>query len=43
MAVLGSIQPQPLEHQPAGTIARNNIEAAIKPDDPHFARPPRCG
>lgn len=38
MAVLGSIQPQPVEHQPDGTIALNDIEAAIKPDDPHFAR-----
>ena len=38
MAVLGSIQPQPLEHQPDGSIALNDIEAAIKPDDPHFAR-----
>ena len=38
MAVLGSIQPQPLEHQPDGTIALTSIEAAIKPDDPHFAK-----
>jgi len=38
MAVLGSIQPQPLEHQPDGTIALAAIEAAIKPDDPHFAK-----
>jgi threonine aldolase len=38
MAVLGSIQPQPLEHQPDGTIALADIEAAIKPDDPHFAK-----
>lgn len=38
MAVLGSIQPQPLEHQPDGSIALADIEAAIKPDDPHFAR-----
>ena len=38
MAVLGSIQPQPLEHQPDGTIALEDIEGAIKPDDPHFAR-----
>lgn len=38
MAVLGSIQPQPLEHQSDGTIALADIEAAIKPDDPHFAR-----
>lgn len=38
MAVLGSIQPQPLEHQPDGSLALADIEAAIKPDDPHFAR-----
>lgn len=38
MAVLGSIQPQPLEHQADGTIALADIEAAIKPDDPHFAK-----
>jgi threonine aldolase len=38
MAVLGSIQPQPLEHQADGTIALADIESAIKPDDPHFAR-----
>jgi threonine aldolase len=38
MAVLGSIQPQPLTHQDDGSIALADIEAAIKPDDPHFAR-----
>jgi threonine aldolase len=38
MAVLGSIQPQPLENAPDGTIALAAIEAAIKPDDPHFAK-----
>ena len=38
MAVLGSIQPQPLEHQADGSIALADIEAAIKPDDAHFAR-----
>ncbi|HYF57647.1 MAG TPA: GntG family PLP-dependent aldolase [Burkholderiaceae bacterium] len=38
MAVLGSIQPQPLEHAPDGSIPLASIEAAIKPDDPHFAR-----
>ncbi|MGH8808986.1 MAG: low-specificity L-threonine aldolase [Noviherbaspirillum sp.] len=38
MAVLGSIQPQPLEHQPDGSLALADIEGAIKPDDPHFAR-----
>lgn len=37
-AVLGSVQPQPLEHQPDGTLALGDIEAAIKPDDAHFAR-----
>jgi threonine aldolase len=37
-AVLGSIQPQPLPQQPDGTLALADIEAAIKPDDPHYAR-----
>jgi threonine aldolase len=37
-AVLGSVQPQPLEHQADGTLALADIEAAIKPDDSHFAR-----
>lgn len=37
-AVLGSIQPQPLTNQLDGTIALSEIEAAIKPDDIHFAR-----
>ncbi len=37
-AVLGSIQPQPIAHQADGTLALGDIEAAIKPDDPHFAR-----
>ena len=37
-AVLGSVQPQPLEHQADGTLALAAIEAAIKPDDSHFAR-----
>jgi threonine aldolase len=37
-AVFGSVQPQPLDHQPDGTIALDRIEAAIKPDDAHFAR-----
>ncbi len=37
-AVFGSVQPQPLEHQPDGSLALADIEAAIKPDDPHFAR-----
>ncbi|MDP3171197.1 MAG: GntG family PLP-dependent aldolase, partial [Polaromonas sp.] len=37
-AVLGSVQPQPLNHQADGTLALADIEAAVKPDDPHFAR-----
>ena len=37
-AVLGSVQPQPLEHQPDGSLRLADIEAAIKPDDAHFAR-----
>ncbi len=37
-AVLGSVQPQPIAHQVDGTLALADIEAAIKPDDPHFAR-----
>jgi threonine aldolase len=37
-AVFGSVQPQPIAHQPDGTLALADIEAAIKPDDPHFAR-----
>jgi threonine aldolase len=37
-AVLGSVQPQPLAHQLDGSLALADIEAAIKPDDEHFAR-----
>lgn len=37
-AVLGSIQPQPLSQQADGTMPIDAIEAAIKPDDPHYAR-----
>lgn len=37
-AVLGSIQPQPLDLQPDGTLDLDQVRAAIKPDDPHFAR-----
>jgi threonine aldolase len=37
-AVLGSIQPQPIAHQPDGSLALEDIERAIKPDDFHFAR-----
>lgn len=37
-AVLGSIQPQPLNHRPDGSIDLAEVEANIKPDDAHFAR-----
>ncbi len=37
-AVLGSVQPQPLAHQADGSLLLEDIEAAIKPDDAHFAR-----
>jgi len=37
-AVLGSIQPQPVENNPDGTLDFNKLKAAIKPDDFHFAR-----
>ena len=37
-AVLGSVQPQPLNHQADGSISLEDIESAIKPDDAHFAR-----
>jgi threonine aldolase len=37
-AVLGSIQPQPVANQADGTLALADIESAIKPDDPHFAK-----
>jgi len=37
-AVLGSIQPQPIDARDDGTLALESIEAVIKPDDSHFAR-----
>ena len=37
-AVLGSIQPQPIEHSVDGTIPLEKIEASIKANDFHFAR-----
>jgi threonine aldolase len=37
MAVLGSIQPQPLEQRADGTMDLAAIEAGIKPDDAHYA------
>lgn len=37
-AVFGSVQPQPIAHADDGSLPLAEIEAAIKPDDPHFAR-----
>ena len=37
-AVLGSIQPQPLDYEQDGTLDLDRVAAAIKPDDSHFAR-----
>jgi len=36
-AVLGSIQPQPVVHQPDGTLALADIAATIRSGDIHFA------
>ena len=37
-AVLGSIQPQPLDFEPDGTLNLEKVSTLIKPDDFHFAR-----
>ena len=37
-AVLGSIQPQPVEMEADGSLDLERVAAAIKPDDFHFAR-----
>lgn len=37
-AVFGSVQPQPLQQDAQGMMQLGDIAAAIKPDDPHFAR-----
>tara|TARA_Y100000593_G_scaffold54615_1_gene102091 strand:- start:4856 stop:5860 length:1005 start_codon:yes stop_codon:yes gene_type:complete len=37
-AVLGSIQPQPIEGEADGSLDLGRVEAAIKQDDFHFAR-----
>ena len=37
-AVLGSIQPQPINFELDGSLAIESIESAIKPQDHHFAR-----
>lgn len=37
-AVLGSIQPQPLDFEEDGTLDLERVSRFIKPDDPHYAR-----
>jgi threonine aldolase len=37
-AVLGSIQPQPLDFEPDGTLNLEKVASVIKPDDYHFAQ-----
>jgi len=37
-AVLGSIQPQPIQNEIDGTLCFDKLKAAIKPDDSHFAK-----
>lgn len=37
-AVLGSIQPQPIDGEPDGTLSLAKVASVIKPDDPHFAQ-----
>ena len=37
-AVLGSVQPQPIENSPDGSLDLAKLEKAVKPDDNHFAK-----
>ena len=37
-AVLASIQPQPVENEPDGSLCLTKLKRYIKPIDPHFAR-----
>jgi threonine aldolase len=37
-AVLGSVQPQPIENEADGSLNLDKVKAAIKSDDFHFAR-----
>jgi threonine aldolase len=38
VSVLGSIHPQAIPNRPDGTLDLAEVEAVIKPDDPHFPR-----
>lgn len=37
-AIIGSIQPQPLDFEVDGTLDLKRVAAAVKPDDIHFAK-----
>ena len=37
-AVFGSIQPQPIDYKPDGTLDLDEVSKVIKPNDNHFAR-----
>ncbi|MFC3034262.1 low-specificity L-threonine aldolase [Pseudoalteromonas fenneropenaei] len=37
-AVLGSVQPQPIDNEPDGSLCFKKLAAAIKPNDFHYAR-----
>ncbi len=38
MAVLGGIHPRPLPNQPDGTLRLEDMEGAVRDDNPHFPR-----
>jgi threonine aldolase len=38
LAALGGIHPRPVPNQPDGTLKVDDIEAAVRRDDPHFPR-----
>lgn len=38
IAALGGVHPHPLPNAPDGTLALDDVRAAIRPDDPHFPR-----
>jgi len=38
LSVLGSIHPQAITTRPDGTLDLAEVEAAVKPDDPHFPK-----
>ena len=36
-AIVGGIQPQPIDFEPDGSLDLNKVASYVKPDDPHFA------